>query len=87
MAVTVNEKTPDMERIQSSMGWTDTTLFQFVLNVLAVTKLTDGFEDILRTAAAEDAEDQVTTEAKPDWKWYIDHQSWWQPLLERAGRY
>jgi dTDP-glucose 4,6-dehydratase len=20
-------------------------------------------------------------------KWYIDHQSWWQPLLERAGRY
>jgi len=20
-------------------------------------------------------------------QWYIDHQSWWQPLLERAGRY
>ena len=20
-------------------------------------------------------------------KWYIDHESWWQPLLERAGRY
>ena len=20
-------------------------------------------------------------------KWYIDHQPWWQPLLERAGRY
>jgi len=20
-------------------------------------------------------------------KWYIDHQGWWQPLLERAGRY
>jgi dTDP-glucose 4,6-dehydratase len=19
-------------------------------------------------------------------KWYLDHQSWWQPLLERAGR-
>jgi dTDP-D-glucose 4,6-dehydratase len=20
-------------------------------------------------------------------KWYMDHESWWQPLLERAGRY
>ena len=20
-------------------------------------------------------------------QWYIDNQSWWQPLLERAGRY
>jgi dTDP-glucose 4,6-dehydratase len=20
-------------------------------------------------------------------QWYIDHPSWWQPLLERAGRY
>jgi len=20
-------------------------------------------------------------------KWYMDHQNWWQPLLERAGRY
>jgi dTDP-glucose 4,6-dehydratase len=20
-------------------------------------------------------------------QWYIDNRSWWQPLLERAGRY
>jgi dTDP-glucose 4,6-dehydratase len=20
-------------------------------------------------------------------RWYIDNHSWWQPLLERAGRY